>query len=121
MQPAKLYYFKTRESKLPQSYILLEDVAVREQPQRKASEFVFELITTSRVFQMKAKSYGEMQMWINAIRQNCEVELNNYLMDDVQLWMFEDSFDRANADELVLFVCLCLCWRSFFGCLTSCL
>lgn len=59
--------------------------------------FYFDLITTNRIFELKASSKREQDDWVVALKRCCPLEEENHVMDDLQLWLEDREGITADA------------------------
>jgi len=65
---------------------------VREAPNRPKNEYLFDVVTKDRVYELKSRTQMEMSTWISDLRKRSLLDLENDDFDEVQVW---DSATRA--------------------------
>lgn len=79
----KMFYYRTRNGKFIAA-VELSDAVVRCQDEK---EFLFDIVTNNRIFELRANSKNEMRSWIASLKESSGSERENMMMDDIQTWL----------------------------------
>eukprot|EP00455_Lapot_gusevi_P028190 TRINITY_DN299_c0_g1_i4.p1 TRINITY_DN299_c0_g1~~TRINITY_DN299_c0_g1_i4.p1 ORF type:complete len:397 (-),score=74.86 TRINITY_DN299_c0_g1_i4:1146-2336(-) len=99
LQGDKVYYFKSHTHNKAITFIPLADSVVREAPGRKKREFMFEINTKQRIYQLRAKSHADMMSWIRDLQKATTVNLENDAIDEAERMIENAEYASATADE----------------------
>lgn len=80
----KLCYSKSRNGRYIGTIDLVDTIVGAKDDKEP---FVFEIFTSTRIFQLKASSTNDMATWINAIQRRSNLDEENGVLDDIQLWL----------------------------------
>lgn len=114
LQGGSLYYFKNHTKTNAISNIPLADASYRQcEGTIKGRVYLFEVITSTRIFQLKASSQEVLVSWMTALKQfsPCQEET---LMDDIAVWIEAIEFEKSTQQERVVEAC-----STLGGCLQS--
>mmetsp|Transcript_44341 Transcript_44341/g.86785 ORF Transcript_44341/g.86785 Transcript_44341/m.86785 type:complete len:540 (+) Transcript_44341:37-1656(+) len=105
LQNGCLYYFKSHTRNNAISHIPLADAAVRQYTEPgKSRDFLFEVVTSSRIFSLKALTFEDMMTWLQVLRQH-SASREDYILDDISLWIEGVELAKATEQEKLVDVC----------------
>lgn len=59
----------------------------------KATEYCFEINTKTRIFILRARTYGDMCAWIRELNKHTVMESENRILDELNEWIEENEYE----------------------------